>query len=77
MKVRLSTLRKAPTTGKYTAAYSVTKKPPPLTERTITPRKKQLKIIRKTEFIKFTEAAGRKRNDMRGGGGNFKTKTRQ
>ena len=33
-----------------------------------------MQIIRKTEFIKFTEAVGRKRNDMRGGGGNKKTR---
>ena len=33
-----------------------------------------MQIIRKTEFIKFTEAVGRKRNVMRGGGGNKKTR---
>ena len=35
---------------------------------------KQSRITERTELFKFTEAVGRKRNDMRGGGGNFKAR---
>ena len=33
---------------------------------------KQSRITESTELFKFAEAVGRKRNDMRGGGGNFR-----